>query len=247
MAIRKIAVAAAVALSLGIFGAPASAAGKGTTVDVTVYGWLTGATGEFTPFTGAPTLEFDNSFGEVLEDLDAAFFASAHLRKDRFVALVDVSYAALSREGLVPPGIPAEGKIKQFSITAAAGARVVESPTVAVDLVGGARLWNLDGSIEVPLAGVAVAPDKTFVDPIVGARMVAQLAPRLSLLTYADAGGFGIGSDFTYQLLATLNYRAGSSVFLSAGYRHLSVDYSSGGTVFNGSQTGPILGVTKRF
>ncbi len=137
MAIRKIALAAAGAVSLGSLAAPASATGEGTTVDATVYGWLAGATGEFTPFTGAPTLEFDNSFGEVLEDLDAAFFASAHLRKDRFVALVDVSYAALSREGLVPPGIPAEGKIKQFSITAAAGARVVESPTVAVDLVGG--------------------------------------------------------------------------------------------------------------
>lgn len=218
-----------------------------TTVDLTVYGWLAGATGEFTPFGGAPTLAFDNSFGEVLEDLRAAFMASAHIRRGRFVVLLDTSYAALSREGLVPPGIPARGEVSQFSLTAAAGARVVDDPALTLELLAGGRLWNLDGRVEVPLAGVALAPDKTFVDPVAGARLIAQVAPGVSLLAYADAGGLGVGSNFTYQLLGTANFRLGSSLFLSAGYRHLHIDYDSGGTAFDGSQTGPLVGITKRF
>ncbi len=216
-------------------------------VDVTVYGWLAGTTGEFTPFTGAPTLAFDNSFGEVLEDLDLAFFASAHARKDSFVALLDVSYASLSREGLVPPGIPAAGKLTQLSVTAAAGVRAVDDPARALDLLAGARLWSLDGSVEVPLAGISASPEKSFVDPIVAARLVTEVAPRLSALAYLDIGGIGIGSDFTYQLVGTLNYRLGPSFFVSAGYRHLKLDYSDNGTVFEGSMTGPIFGLTKRF
>lgn len=214
---------------------------------VTIYGWLAGASGEFTPFAGAPTIAFDNSFGEVLEDLDAAFFASAQFRRDQFVVLADVSYAALSRDGVVPPGVPASAEVSQLAITALAGARVVDRDALTVDLLGGARLWSLDGEVAVPLAGVSLAPDKTFVDPIVAARLNAGIAPRLSAIVHADIGGFGVGSDFTYQLVGTLNYRIGQSTYVSAGWRHLSVDYEDGGTVFDGSQTGPLIGVTFRF
>ncbi|MCX9147675.1 hypothetical protein [Erythrobacter sp. WG] len=214
---------------------------------ITVYGWLAGATGAFRPFAGAPTIGFDDSFGEVLGDLDAAFFANALVRRDRFVATADISYAALSREGRVPPGIPAEGKISQLAITALAGVRAEDSEALTVDLLAGARLWNLDGRIAVPLAGVAVAPGRTFVDPVIAARLGAPIAPRLSALLQADLGGFGVGSDLTYQLTGTLNYRASDRFVLSGGWRHLHLDYARGGTRFEGSQTGPIIGVTHRF
>lgn len=214
---------------------------------VTLYGWLAGATGDFTPFAGAPSLAFDNSFGEVLEDLDAAFFASGQFRRDRFVVVADVSYASLSREGLVPPGIPASGEVSQLAITALAGVRVEEGEDLTVDMLAGARLWNLDGRVEVPLVGVSIAPDKTFVDPVVAARVNMGLAPRLSAIVHGDIGGFGVGSDFTYQLVGTLNYRIARSTYVSAGWRHLHLDYDDAGTRFEGSQTGPLVGVTQRF
>lgn len=214
---------------------------------ITVYGWMAGATGQLRPFAGAPTLAFDNSFGEVIEDLDAAFFANALVRRDRLILAADVSYAALSREGVVPPGIPAAGKVSQLAITALAGARVVEGPGVTLDLLAGARLWDLGGEVAVPLAGVAVAPGKTFVDPVFATRINASVAPRLSALLQGDLGGFGAGSDFTYQVTGTLNYRVTDRWFLSAGWRHLHLDYNDGGTRFEGNQTGPILGITHRF
>jgi hypothetical protein len=208
---------------------------------------MAGASGDFTPFAGAPTIAFDNSFSEVLEDLDAAFFASAQFRRDRFVVVGDVSYASLSRDGVVPPGIPASGKVRQLAITALAGARVAESEAVSLDILAGARLWNLDGRIAVPAVGVSVAPDKTFVDPIVAARLNAGLAPRLSTTLQADMGGLGVASDFTYQVVGTLNYRVSKSAYVSAGWRHLSLDYDDAGTAFDGSQTGPLVGFTYRF
>lgn len=250
----------AAALALAALAAPLCAqAGDDAAADVgaggepdnsaqtTVYGWLAGATGEFRPFAGAPTIGFDNSFGEVIEDLDSAFFANALVRRDRLVIAADVSYAALSRDGIVPPGIPASGKVSQLAITALAGARVVDDDGLTVDLLGGARLWDLDGQVAVPLAGVAAAPGKTFVDPVIAARINVPVAPRLSALLQADIGGFGAGSDFTYQIASTLNYRVAGRFYLSAGWRHLHLDYASGGTRFEGSQTGPIVGVTHQF
>lgn len=242
------------AATLALVATPASAEVSGYEEDretnsaqVTVYGWLAGATGEFRPFAGAPTLEFDNSFGEVLGDLDVAFFANALVRRDRFVAVADVSYASLSREGRVPPGIPAAGKISQLAITALAGARVQDSDNVTVDVLAGTRLWDLGGRVSVPLAGVSAAPGKTFVDPVLATRINAPLAPRLSGLLQADIGGFGLGSDFTYQVTGTLNYRAGSRSYVSAGWRHLYLEYDDAGTRFVGSQTGPIIGFTQQF
>ncbi len=245
-----LAAASTLTLTAAPLAAQESAAGGAeptNSAQVMVYGWLAGATGEFQPFRGAPTIGFDNSFGEVMENLDAAFFVNALIRRDRFVATADLSYASLSRDGLVPPGIPASGQVSQLAITALAGARIEDSAPVSVDLLAGARLWNLDGRVTVPLAGVAAAPGKTFVDPIIATRINAGIAPRLSALVQADMGGFGIGSDFTYQVTGTLNYRASNRFFISAGWRHLHLDYGDAGTRFEGSQTGPIIGITHRF
>jgi hypothetical protein len=249
------------AVFIALFGAPLAAQDslsardgaatqgepKDTNAQLTLYGWLAGATGEFRPFAQAPTLAFDNSFGEVLEDLEAGFFATAQLRRRSLVVVTDVSYASLSRDGRVPPGIPASGKVSQLAITGLAGGRVEDSAELSVDLLAGARLWSLDGSIKVPLAGVSAAPGKTFVDPIIATRINAGVVPRMSAIIHADIGGFGIGSHFTYQLVGTLNYRAARNSWISAGWRHLHLDYADGGTRFAGSQTGPLLGVTQRF
>jgi len=224
--------------------APAAEAWRG---QVTLYGWGTGIAGDFTPFAGAPTLAFDQSLSEVLEDLDFAFFLSGLAIRGRFVVFGDFTYAALSKEGLVPPGAPASGDLTQTSLTLAAGRRVVDNPRTTVDLLGGARAWWLDGSVSVPAGGVSLAPATSFIDPIVAARVNHRIADRWTILGYADIGGLGIGSDLTYQVAATANYQVSENLFLSAGYRHLYLDYDKDGTAFEGALSGPLLGATWRF
>jgi hypothetical protein len=43
-----------------------------------------------------------------------------------------------------------------------------------------------------------------------------------------DAGGFGIGSDFTWQLQANAGYRFSDLFQASLGYRYIGIDYDSG-------------------
>jgi len=70
-----------------------------------------------------------------------------------------------------------------------------------------------------------------------------------------DVGGFDVGSKFSWQVLAALDYEICRSRTVTwnamLGYKALSVDYSqgSGRTLYEFDMTmhGPIFGVTARF
>jgi opacity protein-like surface antigen len=51
----------------------------------------------------------------------------------------------------------------------------------------------------------------------------------VSLVGYADIGGFGAGSDLTYQLLVGVNWQFAKSATAKAGYRYLYQDYEHDG------------------
>lgn len=245
-------------LGLGAALAPAARAAdptsdgvSGWTGQVTPYVWATGLGGDIRPITGAPTLSFDSSFSEVLKDLDGAFFLSAYARRDRLVLMGDLSWSSSSRAGHLPTGLPAEAKLRQRSVTLLAGWRAIEGEVgggrATLDVLGGLRAWSIRS--EVSLAGgmLRAERDKDFIDPILALRANLALAPRWSLILYADYGGFGVGSESTSQILATLNHQLGDDIWVSGGYRALRVDYRSGGTLADVTMAGPLLGVSWRF
>ncbi|MFE3838654.1 hypothetical protein [Pseudogemmobacter sonorensis] len=232
--------------ALALTALPAAAQDSGWQGQITPYVWASGLGGDITPFTGGPTVSFDKSFSDVLEDLDGAFFLSGYARKDRFVVLGDFSYSSSSKGELTPVG-PASGKLRQTSLTLAAGYRAVSNESMTLDLLGGARLWRIKGSVEAPGVGIQSSPGKSFVDPILALRANFALAPRWSAIFYADVGGFGVGSESTSQIVATANYQVNDNLYVSAGYRQLNVDYSDGGTRIDATMAGPLLGMTWRF
>ncbi|MFT4150599.1 MAG: outer membrane beta-barrel protein [Paracoccaceae bacterium] len=235
-------------LALAILAATAlPAAAQDWNVQVTPYVWASGMGGSVTPFSGAPTLSFDKSFSDVMEDVDGAFFLSGYARRDRLVFLGDLSWSSSSKDGLVPPGLPAEAKLTQRSMTLAAGYRAVQTGDMTLDLLAGARAWRIKADVSVAGGAMSASPTESFVDPIIAARANFALAPRWSAIFYFDVGGFGVGSDSTFQVLATANYQVNDNLFVSAGYRRLDVDYSSGGTHLGVTMAGPLFGVTWKF
>lgn len=238
-------VAVIVVMTVLMTGMAATARAQDWSGQVTLYGWGASVTGDFKPFRGAPTLSFDKSLSEVLEDLDAAVFVTGLARRGDLVLFGDFTYTSSSRAGVLPLGIPASGELTIRSLTLAAGRRFDSGAGATVDVLGGFRAWRLKGEITSPV--LRIAPSSSFVDPVVGLRVNAPLSERWSLLGYFDAGGFGVGSDVTWQAAVTANYRASDNLYLSAGWRHLSLDYSDGGTVFDGAMSGPVAGVTWRF
>jgi hypothetical protein len=94
-----------------------------------------------------------------------------------------------------------------------------------------------------------------WVDPFVGGRLRNKISPGEELVVRADVGGFGAGSDISWQVLATYNWKMcvlnGYLLDGYVGYRALSVDYSQGvGTSkyeYNALQQGPVVGSTLHF
>ncbi len=213
---------------------------------LTPYVWMTGFQGHVRPSPNAPTVHVDQSFSDVLDHLDAAVFVSGTARQGRWVLQGDFSHAASTGSARLPYGLGAQAKLRQSSLTMTGGYNWQIGQQSSVDLLGGLRLWDIKAQVRVP--GVAQAQSHTFfADPVVAVRWRYDIAPRWSSLVYVDAGGLGVGSDATWQALATLNYQWREQVHVSLGYRHLHVNYRHSGKHLDFSQGGPLLGATFRF
>jgi hypothetical protein len=93
-----------------------------------------------------------------------------------------------------------------------------------------------------------------WVDPFVGFRVRHQMGPTKELNLEGDVGGFGAGSDFSWQVVATYGFDSticGTPYHGVIGYRALSVDFTgdsrNGKNTFDFVQHGPILGVSFRW
>lgn len=91
-----------------------------------------------------------------------------------------------------------------------------------------------------------------WVDPLIGISGHVDIAPSWTLIGHADAGGFGIGSDFTTNLYGLVGYRTelfGASVLSTFGYRGLYINRNDSSK--NNSADlwlhGPVIGMTFRF
>lgn len=69
---------------------------------------------------------------------------------------------------------------------------------------------------------------KTWYDPMVIARLTTAPGKKFIGQFRGEVGGFGIGSDFAWQLQAIAGYRFSKLFDMTAGYRFIGLDYSSG-------------------
>lgn len=123
----------------------------------------------------------------------------------------------------------------------------------ATDIIGGARYSKIDAEAGINASlfgqtgGIARSGDKDWVDPYIGVRVQHPFADRWTLVGYGDVGGFGVGSDFTWQALAGLNYDFSKTVSGRFGHRYLSVDYDKSGFLYDMDTCGLFAGVGFRF
>jgi hypothetical protein len=98
----------------------------------------------------------------------------------------------------------------------------------AADLTFGLRVNTLQGELTFKGPDVTFSQDKTWVDPIAGLTLRTPADRRLQMRLYSEIGGFGAGSDFTWQVFPTVSVRLTDTASLEFGYRWLDVDYATG-------------------
>jgi hypothetical protein len=152
------------------------------------------------------------------------------------------------------------------------GATMAPGSGTALDLYAGARIWWQEGDAQFAVSGalaglgplgltltkegnVSAKGDVSWVDPVVGARLRHQFYPGLNLIVSGDVGGFDVGSKFSWQAIAALDYDFMKSKDVTwsgmVGFKALNVDYSQGSGnnhyEFDMTMYGPIFGLTARW
>jgi len=121
----------------------------------------------------------------------------------------------------------------------------------SADVTFGLRVNTLQGELTFTGPDVTRSQDKTWVDPIAGLTLRTAADRRVQARLYTEIGGFGAGSDFTWQLFPTLSLRLGHTASLECGYRWLDIDYATGDGLdefrYDMLTQGPVLGFGFRF
>jgi hypothetical protein len=128
--------------------------------------------------------------------------------------------------------------------------RAVSTDRFTLDVLGGARIWFVDTELDFKpglLPGTKVEQSTSWVDPIVGVRLGVELPDRFFLGALGDVGGFGAGSELTWQAFAGFGYRFNPRWSVTAGYRALGLDFKRGGFELDAIMHGPVAGIGFRF
>ena len=216
----------------------------------------------------------DRLFVDVMyANISAGQSATKNFRVNRFVGGSVTASASEDYEQLTIQFGGAYQVAKFGRDRGAEGPEMAGVGQTALDVLLGGRYWyqkvdmtlNVAGSIGVNVGDLSLSADRTkatarsgsinWVDPFIGLRLRHKLAPRQDLQVEADIGGFGVGSQISWQALATYSYQFGSTGSIAwsgvIGYRALYVDYiqGSGNTLFetNLLQHGPLIGLSARF
>lgn len=267
----------ALCADLSSAGQPAAVTAAGAwSLSFTTYGWIPWMSGNMT-VKGRP-LDVNVDPSEIFGHLDwstfPAWMSYAEARRGPLGLFNDVVYSSLSGSKGFAKALPGGDLQANVSIdyTQAtvefggvyeiwAGRNPMLSGSTALDLVAGGRYWHQDTDVTGTLAFDPFVRETVrsgsvdWVDPFVGARLRNRLGPGEELMVRADFGGFGLGSDFSWQVLATYNWQMcvlyGHVLDGYIGYRALSVDYSQGSGAtryeYDVLQQGPVLGSTLHF
>jgi hypothetical protein len=209
--------------------------------------------------------DVDVSFQDTLEDLNFAGMAVVEARKGRFGFAVNPLFVRTESNARGGP-LEADNTTDIATVGAGVFYRVVdwefgrdalgEPRALAIEPTVGARLNHLRGEIDTRLDAAGFRArrqfdqSQTWVDPLIGVNAILRLSERWAVRAEADVGGFGVGSDLTWNAQAALTYRftaAGLGAFAGAGYRALSWDYEDGGFGWDVIMHGPMLGAGVRF
>jgi hypothetical protein len=253
----------------------------GWTFRVTPYGWLTALKG--TQTVRGRSVKVDASFIDIVEKSDSllALMGNFEARNGPFAFYGDLVWSKIGVDGsnvrsrALAPGVTgALGTslnldIEMATVEVGAAYEVARSGPVAFDILGGARYWYQDVDLSFDLAAgvdigdLTVAGARAFarsgsvdwLDPLIGARMRYTVAPGHELFLRGDIGGFGVGSEFSWQVIGGYGFEFGSYQGITfsgiVGYRALSVDYVQGEGRqrygFDMVEHGPIIGISARF
>jgi hypothetical protein len=213
----------------------------------------------------------------LLDELQFTIYGHTEVKKGPFGLIMDAYYLNLQDQSglsfavpvLVPPigtvNIPVKARLDVLSETAFIEGALAYDVLTSSEWSGGWPIWRLEAlagarytylraRIDADLTGprgrtigLTLDGSRDWVDPLVGGRFSWRPAEGWLLGLRTDFGGFTVGSDFAWNVEATVSYKLAGWLSLDAGFRALYADYEQGSFNYDVWTYGPWAGLGVKF
>jgi hypothetical protein len=232
----------------------------GWTFTISPYVWATSLTGNTS--SGGVDADVDLPFSDIVDNLAFGGMLGVDVRKGRFGVIFDGVLARQESESDIQRveldvtvdsawlGVAPYYRVVDWTYRQSASGQPLR---FVVEPLAGIRYTHFrvetDGT--GPRGdGRQVDRTENWVDPVVGSRFAVDLADQWQVFGEGDIGGFGVGSDLSWNLQAMVGYATtilGRQTTFAAGYRALGQDYEKNDFVWDVITHGPVLGAVVRF
>lgn len=180
-------------------------------LDFAPYVWLTTLNGDLT-VDGTPR-HVNFTFEDFFKYSNLGLSGHVELKKKNWAVMFDWLYVDLLKN-------PTYTELSLGEISLAI--RLSKN----LEVLGGGRYFKSEVEFrEDP--DVTGKRDNSWIDPIIGGRYTMDLTKALMFTFRADVGGFGIGSDFQWNISSGVGYRISNITFMAA-YRIWYAKYKTG-------------------
>ncbi|HTF17236.1 MAG TPA: hypothetical protein VK658_04135 [Chryseolinea sp.] len=193
-----------------------------------------------------PAVEVDADPGDIFGQLK--FGAMAYIEvnyDDKFSVTTDFLVMRLEDDLKPTASVGGTSTAKQLVFEWAGLVRV--APWLEVGAGGRVMDMKVDLDLNTMNGPRSAESRKTWMDPIIIVRSQGTVYEKLLLQFRGDIGGFGLASDFTWQIQANVGYKFSKLLSATIGYRVLDVNYDKGSGderfMYDIATSGPVLRV----
>ena len=193
----------------------------------------------------------DVSFSDVLDNFDSGALIAFSGGNGKWMFLADVIYMKLS-DGAGVGSINADAAVREKVFHINLYYQLRKTDDYQLQAYGGLRYADVQTRINLKgeLAGLltrSVSVGDDWAEPLIGVRSTKNFNDTWSLVGYIDVGGFGVGSDQTWQYGFTLDQSINNNWSIKYGYRVIDIDYDDNDFVYAVETKGLLVGASYTF
>lgn len=178
-----------------------------------------------------PDLEVDEDPGDIFSHLEMGAMLYLEAHNDKWALSSDVLYMKLGSD-VTPGAVISSGDVElsqvgwELAVMRRMSAWLELGAALAYNEIDVGLSFDFNGPAGIVPAAAKLKED--WIDPSLLARATFPLSGNWFLRGRANMGGFGIGSDFMWQIQVDAGYRFSERSYMTLGYRVIDMDYESG-------------------
>lgn len=193
----------------------------------TVFIYGMGAAIEGDAQIGNLALPVDLSMSDLFDALEFGAMAAYRVENEIWSFTADVTFMGLGWQESGPQAqVRGDLDIDQLTLMTTVGRRITPNLEGLVSLA----YFDLSADLEIQLPNQVARASRgaDWVDPLIGLHYSVPFADKWLFDLRGDIGGFGIGSDLTWQLMTVVRRQNTDTFGWYFGYRAIGYDYETG-------------------